>query len=168
MTGAAVVLALVTAERLGELWLAARNTAWLQARGGREVAAGHYPAIVALHAAWLAGLWWLGWARAVDPGWLGAYLALQGARAWVLLTLGRRWTTRIIVLPGAPPVATGPYRWLAHPNYAVVIGEIAVLPLCLGLPWYAVAFSIANAALLAIRIPAETAALMASRGSAEP
>ncbi|MBV8167100.1 MAG: hypothetical protein JO021_09930, partial [Alphaproteobacteria bacterium] len=93
-------------------------------------------------------------------------LALQGARAWVLVTLGRRWTTRIIVLPGAPPITVGPYRWLAHPNYAVVVGEIAVLPLCLGLPWYAVVFSIANAALLAIRIPAETAALTASRGPA--
>ncbi len=167
MTGGTILLALVTAERLGELWLAARNTAWLRAHGGHEVAAGHYPAIVALHAAWLIGLWWLGSTRAVDPGWLAAYLALQGARAWVLLTLGRRWTTRIIVLPGAAPIAAGPYRWLAHPNYAVVIGEIAVLPLCLGLPWYAVAFSIANAALLAIRIPAETAALMASRGPAE-
>ena len=92
---------------------------------------------MALHAAWLIGLWWLGPTHAVDPGWLVVFLALQGARAWVLMTLGRRWTTRIIVLPGAPPIAAGPYRWLAHPNYAVVIGEIAVLPLCLGLPWYA-------------------------------
>jgi methyltransferase len=166
MSAAAVLLALVTAERLGELWWAARNTAWLRARGGLEVAAGHYPAIVALHGAWLAGLWWLGRTRAIDPGWLAAYLALQGARAWVLLTLGRRWTTRIIVLPGAPLVAAGPYRWLAHPNYAVVAGEIAVLPLCLGLAWYAAAFSLANAALLAIRLRAENSALMASRGPA--
>jgi methyltransferase len=165
MTGATILLALVTMERLGELWLAARNTAWLRAHGGREVAAGHYPAIVALHGAWLAGLWWLGRTRAVDPGWLAVFLALQGARAWVLLTLGRRWTTRIIVLPGAPLVTTGPYRLLAHPNYAVVIGEIAALPLCLGLPWYAAAFSLANAALLVIRIRAENTALMASRGA---
>jgi methyltransferase len=166
VTAAAILLTLVTAERLGELWLAARNTAWLRAQGAHEVAAGHYPAIVALHGAWLAGLWWLGRTRAIDPGWLAVYLALQGARAWVLLTLGRRWTTRIIVLPGAPLVSGGPYRWLTHPNYAVVIGEIAVLPLCLGLPWYAAAFSLANAALLVIRIRAESAALMASRGPA--
>jgi methyltransferase len=164
VTPAAVLLALVTAERLGELWWAARNTAWLRTRGGYEVAAGHYPAIVALHGTWLSGLWWLGRTHAVDPGWLAVYLALQGARAWVLLTLGRRWTTRIIVVPGAPLVAAGPYRWLAHPNYAVVIGEIAALPLCLGLPWYAAAFSLANLALLAVRVRAESAALTASRG----
>jgi methyltransferase len=91
------------------------------------------------------------------------FLALQVLRSWVLLTLGRRWTTRIIVLPGTPLVATGPYRLLSHPNYAVVVCEIAVLPLCLGLPWYAMVFSVANATILVVRIRAENAALIGLR-----
>jgi methyltransferase len=91
------------------------------------------------------------------------FLALQVLRSWVLLTLGRRWTTRIIVLPGTPLVATGPCRLLSHPNYAVVVCEIAVLPLCLGLPWYALVFSVANAAILVVRFRAENAALIGLR-----
>lgn len=168
MTPAAILLALVTAARLGELWLSARNTAALRARGAAEIGAAHYPAIVALHAAWLGGLWWLGWDRPLDPGWLAVFVALQGLRAWVLMSLGHRWTTRVIVLPGAPLVTGGPYRFLAHPNYAVVVGEIAVLPLCLGLPWFAVAFSVANAVLLAIRIRVENGALTVAHDRARP
>jgi methyltransferase len=164
MTPAALLLALVTLERLAELWLARRNTRALLAQGAVEVAPGHYPLIVLLHAAWLAGLWLLGWQRAVGIGWLAIFLVLQVLRVWVLATLGPRWTTRIIVQPGLPLVATGPYRLLSHPNYVVVVGEIAVLPLCLGLPWYALAFSIANAAVLTIRIRAENAALTGLRG----
>jgi methyltransferase len=91
------------------------------------------------------------------------FLALQVLRSWVLLTLGRRWTTRVIVLASTPLVTTGPYRFLSHPNYAVVVCEIAVLPLCLGLPWYALAFSVANAAILVVRIRAENAALIGLR-----
>ena len=163
---AVLLLSLVTAQRLGELWLARRNTAALIARGAFEVAPGHYPLIVLLHALWLSGLWILGWAQPVSMAWLAVYLALQVLRAWTLLTLGPRWTTRIIVLPGAPLVTTGPYRFVAHPNYLVVVGEIAVLPLCLGLPWYALAFSAANACVLAIRIRAENAALVESRDGA--
>jgi methyltransferase len=87
-------------------------------------------------------------------------------RAWVLISLGRRWTTRIIIIPGEPLVRRGPYRFVAHPNYLVVIGEIAILPLCLGLPLYAIIFSIANALVLTIRIRAENAALAESRGAA--
>jgi methyltransferase len=166
VTAAAVLLALVTAERLAELWLARRNTAALLARGGQELGRRHYPAIVALHAVWLGGLWWFAWSHPIEPGLLAVFVLLQGLRAWVLLTLGRRWTTRIIVVPGEPLVTTGPYRLLAHPNYAVVIGEIAVLPLCLGLAWYAAIFSLANAALLAIRIRVENAALMDARDHA--
>jgi methyltransferase len=161
---AVVLLSLVTAQRLTELWLAQRNTAALIARGAFEVAPGHYPLIVLLHALWLFGLWILGWSQPVSLAWLMVYLALQVLRVWALLTLGRRWTTRIIVLPDAPLVTTGPYRFVAHPNYLVVIGEIAVLPLCLGLPWYALAFSITNACVLAVRIREENAALAASRG----
>lgn len=159
MTPASLLLALVTAERLGELWLARRNTAALLRQGAIEVAPGHYPAIVALHGLWLAGLWGLGWDRPLVAGWLALFAILQVLRAWVLATLGRRWTTRIIVLPGAALVATGPYRFVAHPNYLVVIGEIAALPLALGLPWFALAFSAANAVLLSVRIRAESAAL---------
>jgi methyltransferase len=159
------VLALVTLQRLGELVLARRNTARLLAAGAVEHGLGHYPVIVALHAAWLAGLWLLAWDRPASRPWLGVYVALQVLRAWVLFTLGSRWTTRIIVLPGLPLVRGGPYRLLRHPNYAVVIAEIAVLPLVFGLPWYALAFSLLNAAVLAMRIRAENVALAsASQG----
>ncbi len=159
MTAAVLLLAIVTAERLAELWLARRNTAALMAKGAFEVASGHYRLIVLLHAAWLAGLWLFGWAQPLNPVWLVIFVALQGLRVWVLTTLGGRWTTRIIILPGAPLVTRGPYRFLSHPNYLVVIGEIATLPLCLGLFWYALAFSAANAAILTIRIRAENVAL---------
>ncbi|MBA3325390.1 MAG: hypothetical protein H0T41_09070 [Rhodobacteraceae bacterium] len=166
MTPAAVLLALVTAERIAELAFARRNTVALLARGAREAAPGHYPAIVAVHSLWLAGLWTLGWDQPVDPRWLAAFLAVQGLRLWVLRTLGRRWTTRIIVVPGERLVARGPYRFVAHPNYLVVVAEIAILPLCLGLPLYALIFSAMNAVVLAIRIRAENAALAGSRNVA--
>ena len=163
MTPAIVLLGLVTAERLAELWLARRNTATLLAQGAFEVAPGHYPLIVLLHACWLLGLWVIGWRHPLGRPCLMIFLALQVLRSWVLLTLGRRWTTRIMVLPSTPLVATGPYRLLSHPNYAVVVCEIAVLPLCLGLPWYALVFSVANAAILVVRIRAENAALVGLR-----
>lgn len=153
------VLGFVTLQRLGELWLADRHTRRLLARGGREAGRGHYPFMVALHAAWLAGLWILGWNRPVELGWLLVFAVLQGLRVWVLATLGERWTTRIIVLPEAPLVARGPYRFLSHPNYAVVTGEIAVLPLAFGLPAFAAVFSLLNAAMLWVRIRAENRAL---------
>ncbi len=160
MTPAVLLLGLVTAGRLFEIWLARRNTTALLANGGREAAPGHFPFIVLLHVLWLAGLWLIGWARPLIAAWLVVFLVLQMLRAWILTTLGPRWTTRIIVLPGAPLVATGPYRFVSHPNYWVVIGEIAVLPLCLGLPWFALIFSAANLGVLAIRIRAENAALV--------
>jgi methyltransferase len=158
VTSAIVLLAAVTLERLCELWLARRNTAALIAQGAHEFGAGHYPLIILLHTLWLTGLWALCWASPLRPGWLAVFLALQVPRVWVMAALGGRWTTRIIVLPGAPLVRDGPYRFVNHPNYLVVIGEIAVLPLCLGLPWYALVFSIANLAVLVIRVRAETAA----------
>ncbi|MEI7600535.1 MAG: isoprenylcysteine carboxylmethyltransferase family protein [Aestuariivirga sp.] len=159
MTPAILLLAFVTLERLAELVLAQRNTKALLAQGAVEHAPGHYPLIVALHALWLAGLWVFGASQPVSAFWFGIFVLLQFARVWVLMTLGPRWTTRIIVLPGAPLVAKGPYRFVSHPNYLVVIGEIAVLPLCLGLWWFAIIFSIANAAVLTIRIRAEATAL---------
>lgn len=163
MTPASLILAFVTLERLFELWLSRRNTARLLAAGAREHAPGHYPFIVLLHASWIAGLWLLAWDRSISPWWLGVFVALQIMRIWVLATLGRRWTTRIIVLPGAPLVLRGPYRFFSHPNYLVVIGEIAVLPLAFSMPFYALIFSVANAVLLSVRIRAEDAALASAR-----
>jgi len=166
MNPAVLLLALVTAERLAELWYAQRNSAALLAQGAVEYGARHYPLLVALHAAWLAGLWIEGWDNAVDRGWLAAFLTIQVLRVWTLATLGRRWTTRILVLPNVPLVRIGPYRFMPHPNYAVVAGEIAVLPLCLGMPLYAAVFTVLNAAALFVRIRAEDAALAASRALA--
>jgi methyltransferase len=163
VTSAEFILAIVTLQRAGELVLSSYNTRKLVARGAVEVAARHYPLIVAVHAAWLISLWMLGRAQPVNMVALQFYLVLQGFRFWVMWTLGSRWTTRIIVLPGRPLVSAGPYRFLSHPNYAVVAGEIAVLPLVLGLPLLAVVFTILNAAVLAIRIAAENRALAASR-----
>jgi methyltransferase len=159
MTGAAIILALVTLQRLGELVIARRNTAGLLARGAYEVAPGHYPLIVAVHALWLLTLWWLAPGKPVIWPLIALFLLLQLARLWVLATLGARWTTRIIVLPGAPLVRSGPYRFLSHPNYAVVVAEIAVLPLAFGLWGVALVFSLLNAAVLLIRIRAEGRAL---------
>jgi methyltransferase len=159
MTAAMVLLGFVTLSRLGELVLARRNTAALLRQGAVEVAPGHYPLIVAMHGLWLASLWVFGYDAVLQPAWLAAFAGLQVARVWVLSTLGPRWTTRIIVLPEAPLVAKGPFRLLRHPNYAVVIGEIAVLPLCLGLPWVALGFTLANALVLTVRIRAENAGL---------
>ena len=122
----------------------------------------HLPLIVLLHAAWMFGLWMLAYDRPVNLFYLALFIVLQIMRFWVLLTLGRRWTIRIIVLPGERLITRGPYRYLHHPNYAVVTGEIAVVPLALGLPIYALVFSILNAIVLAIRIPAENAALAAA------
>jgi methyltransferase len=161
MTLSIVILALVTAQRLGELVLARRNTRRLLARGATERGATHYPLIVGLHAAWLAGLWLLAWDRPANLAWLGVFLGLQALRVWVIASLGERWTTRIIILPGAPLVRRGPYRFLSHPNYLVVAGEMLVLPLVFGLPGYGLAFSVLNAAVLWIRIRAENAALAA-------
>lgn len=158
----AAVLALVTAQRLSELVIARRNTARLLAEGAREVAPGHYPLIVAVHAVWLAGLWVLGLEQQLSLPLLGVYALLQALRIWVLTTLGRRWTTRIIVVPGEKLVARGPYRFISHPNYAVVVGEILVLPLAFGLVGFALAMSLANAVALFIRIRAENAALHAA------
>ncbi len=165
MSFAFIILALVTLQRLGELVLARRNTANLLARGGIEVGARHYPLLVSVHAAWLIALWIWGRDQDVNLAVLAGFVALQGLRLWILATLGTRWTTRIIVLPGEPLVESGPYKYLSHPNYAVVAGEIALLPLALHLPALALIFTILNAAVLAIRIRAEARALSAVRGN---
>jgi methyltransferase len=159
MTPAVIILGLVTLQRVGELLLAQRNTERLLAAGAYEVAPEHYGLLVGLHGAWLLALWLWGHGETVEVGWLIVFACLQTARVWVIATLGPRWTTRIIVMPRAPLVATGPYRLLAHPNYAVVTGEIAVLPLAFNLPAVALVFSILNAAILAIRVRSENRAL---------
>lgn len=153
------VLIFVTLQRLAELVHARRNTLFLLAKGAREVAAEHYPYMVMLHTLWLAGLWLLAPGQPVNLFWLAIFAVLQLLRIWVLVTLKGRWTTRIIVLPNAPLVRSGPYRFMHHPNYAIVIGEIAALPLAFGLPVYALVFSALNAAILAVRIRAENTAL---------
>jgi len=157
------ILGIVTLQRAGELVISTYNTQKLLSRGAVEVAPGHYPLIVAVHAAWLISLWVFGHDQPVGIVALSFYLGLQGLRFWVMRTLGPRWTTRIIILPGQAPVSAGPYRFLSHPNYAVVAGEIAVLPLALSLPLLAAVFTVLNAAVLAIRIRAEDRALAASR-----
>ena len=153
------ILALVTLERAGELWLANRNTKRLLSEGAREHFAGHYPLIVALHAFWLLTLWWLAPARPIEPLWLALFFVIEIGRLWVLASLGERWTTRIIVLADAPLVRRGPYRFIDHPNYLVVVAEILVLPLAFGLWRAALVFSALNAILLTIRIHAENRAL---------
>lgn len=154
------ILLLVLAQRMGELVLARINTARLLRLGAIEIDRGGYKFIVALHAAWFAAL-----AAAVPadtpPSWtlLAVYGALQIARVWVIASLGRRWTTRLIVLPDAPAVERGPYRWLNHPNYLIVAAELAILPLAFAAVAIAVGFSACNGLLLARRIRRENAAL---------
>jgi methyltransferase len=163
VTAAILILAFVTLQRLAELWLAERNRKRLLAKGAVEYGANHYPLIVVVHGLWLAALWWSATGRPVDLPLILLFLLLQAGRLWVLATLGERWTTRIIVLPDAPLVARGPYRFVDHPNYIIVILEIAVLPLAFGLWEIAVVFSLLNAAVLAIRISAENRALHSLR-----
>ncbi len=159
-----LVLGLVAAQRLAELIHSRRNTRRLLAEGGHEVGAGHYPLIVGLHAAWLLALLLLVPSEApVNWPLLALFLVLQAARLWVLASLGRLWTTRIVTLPGAPLVRRGPYRYLRHPNYLVVAAEIAVLPLVFGAWGIALVFSLLNLVLLIHRIRIEDAALAPRR-----
>jgi methyltransferase len=158
-------LAFLALERTIELLLSRSNARRALASGGVEVGRGHYPAMVLFHAAVLA-------ACAVEPTlaprpWplpaalaaLAAALLAQGLRWWAVATLGARWSTRIVILPGAPPVTGGPYRFLRHPNYLAVVLELAAVPLIGGALFTAAAAAIGNALLLAIRIPAEERAL---------
>jgi len=162
----AVILALVAAQRLIELVIARHNTARLLARGGREIGAAHYPLFIALHASWLVAIalttppfrqpnWWL----------IGVFAVLQLLRVWVVTTLGPYWTTRVITLDGAPIVRNGPFRFVRHPNYWVVCGEIAVLPLAFGNWPIALIWSALNAALLSHRIRVEMTALQPREGA---
>jgi methyltransferase len=160
----ALLLVYLTVQRVAELWWAKQNERRLLAASGIECGRSHLALMVLLHASWIVGLWVLAYDHSIDPALLGLFVVIQAARFWVLATLGRRWTIRVIVVPGEKLVTRGPYRFLRHPNYAVVAGEIAVVPLALGLLVYALVFSILNAAVLALRISAENAALVAATG----
>jgi methyltransferase len=156
---------LVAFERLIELNTARRNAEWSFERGGSEYGSGHYPVMVLLHTGLLAGCLaevhyggrpfvpWFGWSM------LGLVLAAQALRWWCVGTLGRRWNTRVIVVPGLPLVARGPYRLMRHPNYLAVVVEGAALPLVHGAWITALCFTLANARLLAVRLRCENAAL---------
>jgi methyltransferase len=154
------VLALVAAQRGGELLLARANTARLLSRGAVEIDRTGYKWLVLLHAGWLAALAVTVPAE-MPPNWplLTIFVVLQAGRFWVIASLGRRWTTRLIILPDAALVTSGPYRWFAHPNYLIVVGEIAILPLAFDALAIAVGFSACNALLLARRVRLERAAL---------
>jgi methyltransferase len=163
ITTATIILFLVTLQRLSELVIAHRNTTALKARGAIEHGARHYPVMVLLHGSWLAGLWWFGWNASVIWPLMLVYVLLQGFRLWILVSIGRRWTTRILSVPNETLVARGPYRFMRHPNYALVLLEVPLLPLALGLTWFAALFGILNIAMLAWRISVEETALKASR-----
>jgi methyltransferase len=159
-----IIIALVALQRLIEVAYAERNTRALLARGAVEVGRAHYPAIVLLHAAWLAAIIIFLPPQATIHWWsLALFLALQLARVWVIATLGPFWTTRIITLENAPLVRNGPYRFVRHPNYLVVAGEIATLPLAFGEVRIAIVFTILNAATLFWRIREEDRALALRR-----
>jgi methyltransferase len=155
----------LAAERGLELVLSERNARAALAGGGVEAGRGHYLAMVAVHAAFLAAcavepvLWPRPWPLAASLGALAAALLAMALRWWAVATLGPRWSTRVVVLPGAPPVTGGPYRWLRHPNYLAVTVELLAVPLMAGALWTAAGFALANAALLAVRIRAEEQAL---------
>jgi methyltransferase len=163
-----LVLLLVAIARVLELIHANRNTRRLLRAGALEVGRGHYPLIVGLHAAWFIAM------LATIPSdapphwpWLALFFVLQLGRIWVLASLGRFWTTRIVTLPGAPLVRRGPYRFIRHPNYLIVELEIISLPLAFGAPLLAVTFGLANAALLWWRIRVENGALATRQSIAQ-
>ena len=158
-------------ERVAELVVSRRNAAWSLARGGVESGRGHFPFMVVLHTGLLVGVlaevWladrpflpWLGWPA------LALALASQGLRWWCITTLGHRWNTRVIVVPGLPLVTGGPYRWFSHPNYVAVVVEGVVLPLVHTAWLTAVVFTLLNAALLTVRLRVENRALRAAAPS---
>jgi methyltransferase len=163
VTTAMIILLLVTLQRASELVVAKRNTAGLIAKGAVEHGASHYPVMVLLHASWLAGLWWFGWNATIIWPFMLLYIALQAFRIWILATLGARWTTRILTVPNETLVAKGPYRFVRHPNYLLVLFEVPLLPLAFGLSWFAVFYGALNIAMLAWRISIEDQALRPAR-----
>lgn len=160
-----VLVALVGLERLAELVVSKRNAAWSMERGGVESGRGHYPFMVVLHSGLLVGALAEAWLRRPDVpsllAWsmLALVVASQALRWWCISTLGRRWNTRVIVVPGLAPVAGGPYALVKHPNYVAVVVEGLALPLVHAGWITALVFTVLNAGLLAVRIRTEDAAL---------
>jgi methyltransferase len=165
VTAYVLLVVAVGVERLAELVVSTRNARWAFAQGGVEFGRGHYPVMAAMHTALLVAciaevavadrpfLPWLGWPM------LALVAASQALRWWCVATLGRQWNTRVIVVPGLPLVSAGPYRWLRHPNYLAVVVEVAALPLVHTAWVTALVFTLANAAVLAVRIPVEERAV---------
>ena len=158
VTLASILIGLIVVQRLTELWLSRRNARRLLEEGGYEVGAGHYPLIVAVHVAWIVTLAILGWKAPVSLPWLAAVAVLQLLRIWVMWSLGRLWTTRIIVID-RPLVRRGPYRFMRHPAYVIAAAELAAVPLALGLPLVALIFTALNAAVIGWRIRIESEAI---------
>ena len=165
MSAYVLLIGLVVLERLAELVVARRNLTWARSQGGVEYGRRHYPWIVLAHVALLvaapAEVWLLGRPFVPALGWpmLAVVVLAQGLRWWCIGTLGRRWNTRVVVVPGMPLVDGGPYRWLRHPNYAAVVAEGLALPLVHTAWLTALAFTVANALLLTVRVRVENAAL---------
>ena len=159
MLPALALLVFVTLQRGAELVWGRLNERRLRGLGAVEVGARHYPLIVLLHASWLVWIWLRGWDRPLIWPWVVLFLVLQAARVWVLATLGRRWTTRVLFIPGETLVKRGPFRFIPHPNYTVVVLEIIVLPLAFGLWGAAIVFGLLNLAMLTWRIRVEEGAL---------
>jgi methyltransferase len=159
-----MLLAVIIGQRLGELYLSAKHLPYIRAHGGREYGRAHFPLIVAVHVLFPilfvielthhhtdGGALW--------PLWLIVFAAAQILRYSAIVALGQRWNTRVFVLPGVPPVRTGPYRWLRHPNYVAVVVEFAAAPMIFGAWRTAIVISVLNAAVLAVRIRCENEAL---------
>jgi methyltransferase len=163
-----VLLTALSAERIIELIISARNARWAFARGAKESGAGHYPAMVAFHTLFIVSCFVeaknfrhqfpasVGWVA------LGGALFAQGLRYWAVATLGRRWNTRVIVLPDSAPVTSGPYRFIRHPNYLAIVLEMICVPMVYGCWRTAIVFSAGNILMLRVRIRAEELALGAS------
>jgi len=163
-TATLLFLGFIIVQRLSELVIARRNTARLLQRGAYEVGAAHYPVMVSMHSAWIAALVIFGYDETVAFSWLAMFALLQILRVWILVSLGSRWTTRIIILE-EPLVIRGPFRYFAHPNYMLVVAEIIVAPMVLGLVWVALVFTVLNAAMLWVRIGVEHKALAPLRAT---
>lgn len=163
-TATIIFLWFIIVQRLSELMIARRNTTRLLERGAYEVGAAHYPVMVGMHSAWIACLVFFGYDETVSFGWLCVFAALQVLRVWILASLGSRWTTRIIILE-EPLVVRGPFKYVSHPNYMLVIAEIIVAPMVLGLVWVALVFTLLNTAMLWVRIGVEHKALAPFRAT---
>ncbi|HEX7538013.1 MAG TPA: isoprenylcysteine carboxyl methyltransferase family protein [Dermatophilaceae bacterium] len=172
MTPYVLLIVVVALERLAELVVSRRNLAWALRHGGREYGFGHYPFMVVLHTGLLVACLVEAAHRGFIPalGWsmFVVVVLAQALRWWCITTLGPRWNTRIVVIPGLPLVDGGPYRWVRHPNYVAVVLEGIALPLVHTAWVTAVIFTVVNAVLLRVRISSENAAMARALAQAPP